>query len=125
MVSRASLRRNGPRSGLSNDDSSITVCFSGDFFFPELRSGDGLAREVDGEGDGGRRGTGEVSFGLMDSDRSVEGRIWWWLEFASSGTVMRSGGASGGVLTDTNPGMAAWENSSATNLVNLYLINEV
>lgn len=77
--------------------------FSGDFFLPELRSGEGLAREVDGDGEGGRLGAGEVVLGLMDSDRSGVGRIW---ERLSSGTVIRSGGTSGGVLSETKPGMA-------------------
>ncbi|KAL6999559.1 hypothetical protein U1Q18_000718 [Sarracenia purpurea var. burkii] len=48
---------------LASSPSSI-IGFSGDFFFPELRSGNGLAREVDGDGEGGRL------LGFMGSDRS-------------------------------------------------------
>lgn len=102
-MSRASFNKKGPRSGLSSEASSMTG-FSGDFFFPEVRSGEGLAREVEveGEGDGGRRGgAGEV---VLDWDRSGVGRI---CELVSSGTVIRRGGASGGVLTDTKPGILA------------------
>lgn len=51
-MSRANLSRNGPRFGLSRDDSSIVT-------FSEVRMV-GLAREFDGEGDGSRfvRGDG-------------------------------------------------------------------
>lgn len=73
-MSRASFNRNGPRSGLSSEDSSMRG-FSGDFFLPEPRSGDGLAREVDGEGEGGRLGAGEAVLGMLDSDLSALGRI--------------------------------------------------
>lgn len=83
-MSRASFKRNGPRSGLSRADSS-TRGFSGDFFLPELRSGDGLAREVDGDGEGGLLGAGEADLGLLGS--AVD-RIWWLF---SSGTVIRRG----------------------------------
>lgn len=86
---------------MSSDDSSMTG-FSGDFFFPELRSGEGLALEVDGDGEGGRRGTGEVVLGLIESDLLGVGRVGVGVSF---GTVIRSGGASGGVLTETRPGM--------------------
>lgn len=72
----------------------------GDFFLAEPRSGEGLAREVEGDGEGGRRVAGELDFGsdLTACDRI--GVCGW-----SSGTVIRSGGASGGVLTETSPGI--------------------
>lgn len=94
-MSRASFNRKGPRSGLSRADSSMSG-FSGDFFFPEVRSGDGLAREEEGEGEGGRLGAGEAVLG------SELVRIW---VVVSSGTEIRRGGVSGGVLTETRPGM--------------------
>lgn len=105
MVSRASFKRNGPRSGLSSEDSSRRRGdFSGDFFLPELRSGEGLAREVDGEGEGGRRVRGDDAvLGFDGSDLSVVDRI--GAGDGSDGTVIRSEGASGGVLTETRPGM--------------------
>lgn len=92
--------------------------FSGDFFLPELRSGDGLAREVDGEGEGGRRGIGDVVLGFMGSDRSELVRIWWLF---SSGTAIRSGGASGGVLTETRPGMVTTQEMQNPDKINLYI----
>ena len=48
----------------------MTIFSGGDFFFPELRSGDGLASEVEGDGEGGLRGAGELLFGLTGSDLS-------------------------------------------------------
>lgn len=91
-MSRASLRRKGPRSGLSREASERAgLGESGSFF---LRSGEGLARE--GEGDGGFFGRGEGVLRLAESDLCGV-----WL----SGTEIRRGGASGGVLTDTKPGM--------------------
>lgn len=77
MVSRASLRRNGPRSGLSRE-ASERGGVSGVAFF--------LERE--GEGEGAFLGSGDGD-GLL------------WL----SGTDTRSGAASGGVFTETRPGM--------------------
>lgn len=50
MVSRASLRRNGPRSGLSREASGL-VGVSGVFFLAEER--------VEGDGDGGFFGRGD------------------------------------------------------------------
>lgn len=100
MVSRANLSRKGPRSGLSREDSLSRFFSGGDFFLAEPRSGEGLAREVEGEGEGGRRVAGELDLG---SDLRVCDRIGVW--GGSSGTVIRSGGASGGVLTETKPGI--------------------
>lgn len=85
-MSRASLRRKGPRSGLSREGSGSA---SGDFLARGALSGEGLARDVEGEGEGGRRVAGEL-------------RIWG---VASPGTEICSGGAFGGVLTETRPGM--------------------
>lgn len=99
-MSLANLSKKGPRSGLSSDDSLIRAFSGGDFFLAEPRSGEGLAREVEGEGDGGRRVAGELDLG---SDLMVSGRIGVW--GGSSGTAIRSGGASGGVLRDTKPGI--------------------
>jgi hypothetical protein len=96
MVSRASFKRNGPRSGLSKEGSERRVFElgeSGGGFLAE-RAGEGLDR--DGEGDGGFLGVGVLG---CCSDRVEDsGRI--------SGREMLSGGASGGVLTETRPGMA-------------------
>ena len=50
---------------------------------PELRSGNGLAREVDGDGEGGLCGAGEAGLGLIGS--AVD-RIWWL--FSSIGTLL-------------------------------------
>lgn len=60
--------------------------------------GENLERE--GEGDGGFLGSGEAGLagGVADSGRGG----WVW---ESSGSEIRGGGASGGVLTDTRPGM--------------------
>ena len=100
-MSRASFNRNGPRSGLSRNDSSISTFSGGDFFFPEPRSGDGFAREVDG--DGGRRGAGEFVFGLNCSDLLEPDPFRPW--FSSEIDILNAG-VSGGVLTETNPGIA-------------------
>lgn len=95
-MSRASLRRKGPRSGLSREASERAgLGESGSFF---LRSGEGLARE--GEGDGGFFGRGEGVLWLVESDLCG---VW------ASGTEIRRGGASGGVLTETKPGMVVTE----------------
>lgn len=91
-MSRASLRRKGPRSGLSREASERAGLGESRSFF--LRSGEGLAREA--EGDGGFLGRGEGVLRLAESDLCGV-----WL----SGTEIRRGGASGGVLTDTKPGM--------------------
>lgn len=93
-MSRASLRRKGPRSGLSSDESGraglgTELGDSGGGF-----RGENLERE--GEGEGGFLGRGEAGLGGVGSDLGV------W-----SGREMRGGGASGGVLTETRPGMAA------------------
>lgn len=65
----------------------------GGFF---LRSGEGFDRE--GEVEGGFLGRGDGVLGLPDSD--LEG-VWVWVRVGvfDSGTVIRSNGASGGVLT--------------------------
>lgn len=87
MVSRASLRRNGPRSGLSREasDRAGLVGVSGVFF---------LDRE-EGEGDGGFLGSDEGDGVLMFTGSDL------WV--GVSGMEIRSGGASGGVFT--RPGM--------------------
>uniref|UniRef100_A0A2P2P8T7 Kinesin light chain n=1 Tax=Rhizophora mucronata TaxID=61149 RepID=A0A2P2P8T7_RHIMU len=98
MVSRASLRRNGPRSGLSREVSERSWGFgeSGGGFLAE-RVGDGLDRE--GEGDG--------SFLLGVLGTAGSGRLldWTWVWGWIPGTEMWRGGASGGVLTETRSGM--------------------
>lgn len=98
-MSRASLRRNGPRSGLSREDSSrliVDFCGSG-FFLPELRSGEGLTREEEGEGEGGARfGAGE------------EGRIWvvdGGVVVVEGGVVVERESVGGGVFAETIPGI--------------------
>jgi len=63
------------------------------FFFPELRSGEGLTREVEGEGEGVRFGRGE----LTRDWELVPGRIW----VSDVGTER----VGGGVLADTRPGI--------------------
>lgn len=92
-MSRASLRRKGPRSGLSRAVSSMLMGSGSGFFFPELRSGEGLTREVEGEGEGVRLGTGE----LTRDWELVPGRIW----VSEAGTER----VGGGVLADTRPGI--------------------
>ena len=81
-MSRATLRRNGPRSGLSSEASESKVLLfgvSGVFF---------LERE-EGEGEGGFLGSGD---GVLDgSDHWV----------GVSGKVIRGGGPPG----ETRPGM--------------------
>ncbi|KAL2470741.1 hypothetical protein Adt_38877 [Abeliophyllum distichum] len=91
----------------STPDSSRRLFSGGDFFLPALRSGEGLAREVDGEG--GRRGAGELDFGLMGSDLVGSGLI---EVCGSSGNAIRNGGASTGVFTDTAFSQKKWENAS-------------
>ena len=75
-MSRASLRRNGPRSGLSREDSSMWV-LSGVLFV-------GLERETEGDGDGVR---------LEPPPFSVIAKR------------IRNGVALGGVLSETRPGI--------------------
>lgn len=96
IASRASLRRKGPRSGLSRDGSSTSITAAeeetpGESFLPDL-PGEGLDRDGVEEGVffNGVRG------GFESSDR--RGCV--------SGTATRSGGASAGVLTETRPGIA-------------------
>lgn len=97
-MSRASLSRNGPRSGLSRAVSSMLMAGSGCFFLPELRSGEGLAREVEGEGDG------VLFFGIGELTREeLPGRIW----VSVVGGSERFGG---GVLADTMPGIFGGRN---------------
>ena len=92
-MSRASLRRNGPRSGLSSAESECGL--SGGGFL-----GENLERE--GEGEGGRLGRGEAGLELEITDSD----LWGWVWVGVSGTEIRSGGASGGVLTETKPGIS-------------------
>ena len=63
----------------------------------DRRSGEGLDREAEaeGEGDGSLLDSGDGVLVIPDSD------LW------DSDTEIRSGGASGGVLTDTKPGILA------------------
>lgn len=70
-MSLANLSRNGPRSGLSSADSSILGGFSGVRFLLGDGFGDGFALEVDGEGDGGLFGTGDLDFGVRISGSSA------------------------------------------------------
>lgn len=114
-MSRASLRRNGPRSGLSRADSSKFISdfavsgVVGVFFLPpELRSGDGLIREVEGEGEGVRRGIGEyfLGVGFVVSDCSGVAR------FGASVDPPTTDSRGGGVLFDTIPGMVAFAGKS-------------
>lgn len=90
-MSRASFRRKGPRSGLSRDGSGLGE--SGGGFL-----GENLERE--GDGDGGFLGSGVAGLedGVAVSGRGVS--IW-----ELSGREIRGGSVSGGVLTDTRPGM--------------------
>lgn len=86
-MSRAILRRNGPRSGLSSEVSERTgfvgVGVSGFFFL-----------DRDGDGEGGFLGRGDGVFMMfVDSD------LW----VGVSGIEIRGGWASGGVFT--RPGM--------------------
>ena len=83
-MSRANFSKKGPRSGLSSEKSS-GLGDSGGGFLAE-RAGEVLERE--GEGDGGF--LLGVLGGLCDG---------------GSGTEIRSGGASGGDLTETRPGI--------------------
>lgn len=83
-MSRANLSKKGPRSGLSSEESS-GLGESGGGFLPE-RAGEGLDRE--GEGDG------SFLFGVRGGFCG-----------GGSGTVIRSGWASGGDLTETSPGI--------------------
>ena len=67
---------------------------SGGGFF--LRSGDGFARD-DGDGDGGFFGSGD---GVLTVVESVD-----LCGVCASGSEILSGAESGGVLTETKPGM--------------------
>lgn len=92
IVSRASLRRNGPRSGLSREasDKAGLGGVSGVFFL-----------EREGEGEGGFFGSGEgvlLRVLLLGSDLCV------W-DVGVLGTEIRRVGASAGVFTETRPGM--------------------
>lgn len=82
IVSRANLSRNGPRSGLSKDDSSM-VTFSEVLF----------AREFEGDGDGNRFLSG-------DGDRRLLVDPFW-----IAGMRMFSGVVFGGVLTEIRLGI--------------------
>lgn len=87
-MSRASLRRKGPRSGLSSEASERRrvlelVGVSGVFF---------LERE-EGEGEGGFLGSGEWEGGVL-----VGSDLW-----GVSGKVIRGGGPPG----ETRPGMVS------------------
>lgn len=88
-MSRATLRRNGPRSGLSSEASErrvlLLVGVSGVFF---------LERE-DGEGEGGFLGSGDGEGGVL-----AESDLWGGV----SGTVIRGGGPPG----ETRPGMVSF-----------------
>lgn len=98
-MSRASLRRNGPRSGLSRAASEFGL--SGGGFL-----GENLDR--DGDGEGGRLGSGEAGLEFeteyTSSDLCWVG-VWAWAWVGVPGTEIRSGGVSGGVLTETRPGI--------------------
>lgn len=92
-MSRATLRRNGPRSGLSREASERSVLLaavvgvSGVIFL-------GLERE-EGEGEGGFLGSGDG-----DGVLALPGSDLW---VGVSGRVIRGGGVSDGVFT--RPGM--------------------
>lgn len=81
-----------------------SFCGSG-FFLPELRSGEGLAREVEGDGEGVRLGAGD---GELRRDPPVEGRI--WVVVVVSAVERESVG--GGVFADTIPGIFATKKKS-------------
>lgn len=115
IVSLANLRRNGPRSGLSSEASDkIGFGLSG-WGFLERRSGDGLDRE--GEGEGGFLGSGDGVLEIPGSD------LWDWVWVWVSGTEIRSGGASGGVLTETKPGIVEDEEDDE-NVCELFLLKQ-
>lgn len=67
---------------------------------PELRSGEGLAREVEGEGEGVRFGAGELGRGLT-GPVGVRVRV--------SPEVGGTDSAGGGVLAETRPGIFGGE----------------
>lgn len=104
-MSRASLRRNGPRSGLSSEASARIGSGEAGWAFLD-RVGEGLDRE--GDGDGGFLGWGE---GVLEI--GVGSDLWGW----GSGTEIRSGAESGGVLTETKPGIFV-EQEEEEGLVN-------
>ena len=94
-MSRASLRRNGPRSGLSRAASESGL--SGGGFL-----GENLDR--DGDGEGGRLGSGEAGLEFETEFTGSDLRwvgVWAWAWVGVSGTEIRSGG----VLTETRPGI--------------------
>ena len=98
-MSRAGLRRNGPRSGLSRAASECGL--SGGGFL-----GENLDR--DGDGEGGRLGSGEAGLEFETEFTGSDLRwvgVWAWAWVGVSGTEIRSGGVSGGVLTETRPGI--------------------
>lgn len=100
-MSLANFSKNGPRSGLSSEVSDrIWFGLSGSGFF-DLRSGEGLDRgpEPEADGDGILFGSGDGVLGIPGSDLCA------WVGVGASETEIRSGGASGGVLIDTNPGI--------------------
>lgn len=65
--------------------------------FLDRRSGEGLDREAEGEG--GFLGSGDGVLEIPGSD------LWDWVWVWVSETEIRSGGASGGVLMETKPGI--------------------
>lgn len=102
-MSRANFSRNGPRSGLSSEASDKIWFGLSVWAFLDRRSGEGLDREAEAEGDGegSLLGSGDGVLGIPDSD------LWAWVGVWASETEIRSGGASGGVLTETKPGILA------------------
>ena len=88
MASRASLRRKGPRSGLSRDGSST----SGTAAAEEETPGESFLADLPGEG--------------LDREGVEEGVFFIGVRGGCccvSGTETRSGGALAGVLTETRP----------------------
>lgn len=106
-MSRASLRRNGPRSGLSSEASARIGSGEAGWGFLD-RVGEGLDRE--GDGDGGFLWWGE---GVLEIGAGSDLWGWGW----GSGTEIRSGAESGGVLTETKPGIFV-EQEEEKGLVN-------
>lgn len=90
MASRASLRRKGPRSGLSRDGSSTSGTAAA-----EETPGESFLADLPGEG--------------LDRDGVEEGVFFIGVRGGCcccvSGTDTRSGGALAGVLTETRPGI--------------------
>jgi hypothetical protein len=100
-VSRASLSRNGPRSGLSRDGSSLLGFGESGGGFLVDRTGEGLDRDgVVNDGEGGRLlGVDGCCGGAAATEEEDDAAG------AGLGTEIRSGGASTGVLTETRPGI--------------------